>query len=144
MGGERSLLQGERIGAKLNEILLAQAMAVMVKTILTAVVAENDDYWVNVDLNVHIRAGRALEKHARINVYGDLTNDVARDVQRGMGDAHLMEKYRLKPKQLDSVLRKLFEADLITHMQLYERTSVSDSQITRAFIEAERAVQELD
>ncbi len=138
------MLQGDRIRAKLDEIPLAQAMAVMVKTILTAVVAENDDYWVNVDLNVHIQAGRAFEKLARINVYGDLANDVARDVQGGMGDAHMMEKYQLNPKQLDSVLRKLFEADLITHMQLYERTSVSDSQITRAFIEAERAVEELD
>lgn len=137
-------MQGERIKAKLDEILLAQAMAVMVKTILTAVAAENDDYWVNVDLNVHIQAGRASQKQAKINVYGDLTKDVARDVQGGMGDAHLMEKYNLNPKQFDSVLRKLVEADLITHMQLYERTSVSDSQIIRAFVEAERAVEELD
>ncbi len=71
-------------------------------------------------------------------------NDVARDVQGGMGDTLLMDKYHLNPKQLESVLRKLVDADLITHMQLYERTSLSDSQITRAFIEAEKAVKELD
>ena len=47
-----------------------------------------------------------------------------------------MEKYHLNPKQLESVLRKLVDADVITHMQLYERTSLSDSQITRAFVEA--------
>jgi len=70
--------------------------------------------------------------------------DVAQDVHGGMGDTLLMEKYHLNSKQLESVLRKLVEADLITHMQLYERTSLSDSQITRAFVEAEKAVAELD
>ena len=69
--------------------------------------------------------------------------DVARDVQEGMGTP-LMEKYHLNAKQLESVLRKLVEADLITHMQLYERTSLSDSQITRAFVESEKAIAELD
>ncbi len=70
--------------------------------------------------------------------------DLARDVQGGMGDTLLMEKYHLNAKQLESVLRKLVDADLITHMQLYERTSLSDSLITRAFIEAEKAIAELD
>jgi len=72
MEGESSILQRERIKAKLDKILIAQAMAVTVKAILTAIEAEHEDYWVNVDLNVHIQGGRALEKHARINVYGDL------------------------------------------------------------------------
>ena len=56
----------------------------------------------------------------------------------------LMEKYNLSRKQLEMVLRKLLDADLITHMQLYERTSLSDTQVTRAFVEAERAIKELD
>jgi hypothetical protein len=72
MERETSLLQREKIEAKLDKLLLAQAIAVTVKAILTAVEAEHDDYWVNVDLNVHIQGGKALEKHARINVYGDL------------------------------------------------------------------------
>ncbi len=70
--------------------------------------------------------------------------DMAKDVHSGMGDTLLMLKYSLNPKQLEGVLRKLLEADLITHMQLYERTSLSDSQITRAFVEAEKAAAELD
>ena len=64
--------------------------------------------------------------------------DVARDVQGGMGDTLLMEKHHLNSKQLESVLRKLVDADFITHMQLYERTSLSDSQITTAFVEVGR------
>jgi len=70
--------------------------------------------------------------------------DMAEDVYSGMGDTLLMKKYRLNSKQLESVLRKLLEADLITHMQLYERTSLSDSQITRAFVESAKAASELD
>src|SRR5512139_1326015 len=109
MEGEIGLLQRDRIPVKLDKILLAQAMAVTVKAILTAIEAENDDYWVNVDLNVHVQGGRALQKLARVNVYGDLTNDLARDVQEGMGDDFLMEKYHLNPKQLETLLRTLVE-----------------------------------
>ncbi len=69
---------------------------------------------------------------------------VARDVQAGMGDTVLVSKYQLSAKQLESVLRKMVDADLISHLQLYERTSLSDSQITKAFVETQRAVRELD
>jgi len=144
MEQETVLLQRERIKAKLDKKLLAQAMAVTVKAILTAIEAEDDDYWVNVDLNVHVQGGRALQKLARVNVYGGLTKDLARDVQAGMGDDLLMEKYHLNSRQLERLLRNLVEADLITSMQLYERTSLSDSQVTRAFLETEKAITEID
>ncbi len=71
MEEETKALQRERIQAKLDKVLIAQAMAVTVKALLAAIEAETDDYWVNVDLNVHIQQGKALEKLARINVYGD-------------------------------------------------------------------------
>jgi hypothetical protein len=69
---------------------------------------------------------------------------VARDVHAGMGDTLLMKKYKLSAKQLEGILRKLVDADLISHLQLYERTSLSDTQITKAFVEAQLAVRELD
>jgi hypothetical protein len=50
--------------------------------------------------------------------------EIAWDVQVGMGDTVLMEKYNLRAKQLEQILRKLLQGDLITHMQLYERTSL--------------------
>jgi len=68
---------------------------------------------------------------------------VAKDVHAGIGDTLLMKKYQLSAKQLESVLRKLVDADLISHLQLYERTSLSDTQITKAYVEAQRAVMEL-
>jgi len=70
--------------------------------------------------------------------------EIAADVHAGLGDSVLMEKYDLSAKQLEGLLRKLVEADLITHMQLYERTSLSDSQITKAFVDAEQAIQGLN
>jgi hypothetical protein len=68
---------------------------------------------------------------------------IASDVHAGMGDTALMTKYDLTPKQLEKVLRMLLDYDLITHMQLYERTSLSDSTVTKAFMEAEEAQREL-
>ncbi|MDQ7784103.1 MAG: hypothetical protein RDU20_14560 [Desulfomonilaceae bacterium] len=63
---------------------------------------------------------------------------VARDVCAGTGDTLLMEKYGLSAKELELVLRKLLEADLIDHMQLYERTTLSDTQITKAFVDSQQ------
>ncbi len=80
MEGQRGWLERQRIQAKLDKTLIAQAMAVVVKTMLSAVEAEQDDYWVNVDLNIHFQAGKALEKHARINVYGDLADPFGTDL----------------------------------------------------------------
>jgi hypothetical protein len=64
---------------------------------------------------------------------------IAADVVEGMGDVLLMERYNLTPNQLELVLRKLLDANLITDMQLYERTTLSDSIITKAFVEKEMA-----
>ncbi len=69
--------------------------------------------------------------------------EVARDIHEGKGDTLLMEKYGLSAKELEMVLRKLLEADLIDHMQLYERTTLSDTQITKAFVDSQAGIQEL-
>jgi uncharacterized protein (DUF433 family) len=69
---------------------------------------------------------------------------LARDIHAGMNDTLLMDKYQLTPKQLEAALRKLLEADLISHMQLYERTQISETQITKVFVESQAAIRELD
>jgi|GEM_PF-3458630 len=61
-----------KIPAALDEVIVARSMAWVVRTLLTAVETERDDFWVNIDLNVHIKRGKAYEKKARINVFGDL------------------------------------------------------------------------
>jgi transcription initiation factor IIE alpha subunit len=60
---------------------------------------------------------------------------VVRDIQAGMNDVLLMEKYHVNPKQLHKVLQKLVEADLITYMQLFERTQLSETQVSKAFVD---------
>lgn len=61
-----------KVPAALDEVIVARSMAWVVRTLLTAIQAERDDFWVNIDLNVHIKRGAAYEKKARINVFGDL------------------------------------------------------------------------
>jgi hypothetical protein len=61
-----------RIPASISEASIARAMSWTIQTITTAVQTEHSEYWVNIDLNVHVKEGRALEKKARINVFGDL------------------------------------------------------------------------
>jgi uncharacterized protein (DUF433 family) len=54
------------------------------------------------------------------------TREIAEDIHSGIDDTLLMKKYELTRPQLDCILRKLKEADLITEMQMYERTSLPD------------------
>ena len=65
------------------------------------------------------------------------TRPVARDVHTGMGHTALMDKYFIDAKQLERVLRILLDHDLITDTQRYERTSLSDTMITCAFVESD-------
>jgi hypothetical protein len=64
---------------------------------------------------------------------------IANDVIAGTRDTVLMERYGLTSMQLELVLRKLFDANPITNMHLYERRTLADSMITKAFVEREKA-----
>ncbi len=60
---------------------------------------------------------------------------LAGDIANGLGDEELMERYKLTPRQLEDVLSRLVEAGYITEKQLYERTTLSDSIVTKAFVD---------
>lgn len=60
-----------------------------------------------------------------------------RDFRDGMGDGELMEKYLLSPDQLQKVFQRLVGAGAMDEMELFMRTSLSDSTITKAFVETE-------
>jgi hypothetical protein len=66
------------------------------------------------------------------------------DLRRGADDTELMKKYRLSDVGLGRVFDKLIEADLLSLDELWKRSLLSDSQITRAFVEAQEAIDELD
>ncbi len=65
------------------------------------------------------------------------------DLRNGMGDTELMQKYTLSDNQLHKVFQKLVDAGAIDEMELFMRTSLSDSTITKAFVETQCAVEEL-
>ncbi len=66
------------------------------------------------------------------------------DFRNGIGDDALMEKYALTPVQLQKVFSQLVDAGMLDEMELYMRTSISDSVVTRAFVESQLAIKELD
>lgn len=70
--------------------------------------------------------------------------EFVKDIRSGMDDPTLMKKYQLTPQKLEEVLEKLIEADFITVLELHERARLSDTQVTKAFVEAQRAIDELD
>ena len=71
-------------------------------------------------------------------------DDLVRDVTSGMSDPELMERYQLQPKQLEFMLRKLVDAGLVTETQLVERTSITSTSITKAFVDVYQSLRELD
>ena len=70
--------------------------------------------------------------------------ELVRDIRYGFDDNDLVLKYDLTPAQLEKIFGKLVEADFITVVELHERAKLSDTQVTRAFVDAQRAIDELD
>ncbi|AFM26332.1 hypothetical protein [Desulfomonile tiedjei] len=66
------------------------------------------------------------------------------DLRNGLGDDALMETYSLTPVQLQKVFSQLVDAGMLDEMELYMRTSISDSVVTKAFVESQLAIKELD
>ncbi|MDQ7784727.1 MAG: hypothetical protein RDU20_17730 [Desulfomonilaceae bacterium] len=71
-------------------------------------------------------------------------SDLVKDITSGMTDPMLMEKHQLEPKQLEFMLRKLVAAGRVTETQLVERTSITSTSITKAFVDVYQSLRELD
>ncbi len=65
-----------------------------------------------------------------------------KDLRDGMGDMELMEKYTLSEGQLHKVFHRLVDAGLIDEMELFMRTSLSDSAFTKAFVVTQCSIQD--
>jgi hypothetical protein len=66
------------------------------------------------------------------------------DLRSGLDDAALMRKYGLSEVGLGRVFDKLINANLTSLDELWNRSMISETQITRAFVEAQAAIDELD
>ncbi len=62
------------------------------------------------------------------------------NIRAGLDDSALMERHRLTHESLQYVLTKLVQEGLVSSMELYERTTLSDSSITRSFKETSESV----
>lgn len=69
--------------------------------------------------------------------------ELVKDMRSGLDDWALMRKYQLSERELQQVFQKLIDADFITSLELWERSRLSDTQITKAFVEAQKAIDEL-
>jgi hypothetical protein len=70
--------------------------------------------------------------------------ELVKDMRSGMDDNELMLKYDLTEKQLEMVFQKLIDANFITAVEMWERAKLSDTQITKAYVEAQKAIDELN
>jgi len=70
--------------------------------------------------------------------------DFIQDLRSGMDDPTLMDKYNLSQDSLQKVFEKLVDADFINVLELHERARLSDTQVTKAFVDAQNAIDEID
>lgn len=66
------------------------------------------------------------------------------DIRSGAEDHELMNKYELSQRDLQSLFRQLINAGLVTALELASRLEITKSQVTEAFIEMGKGVEELD
>jgi hypothetical protein len=66
------------------------------------------------------------------------------DINAGIDDRGLMAKYGLTDRELKKIFQKLIEANFITDVELWERSKLSETGITKAYLEAQEAIDELD
>jgi hypothetical protein len=64
--------------------------------------------------------------------------EVIADIQSGMSDLELTEKYRVTPLGLERLLGHLVDSGLIGERELEDRGQLTASQIIRAVIESWR------
>ncbi len=66
------------------------------------------------------------------------------DVLAGRSDAELLEKYELRPKQLEFVFQRLLDLGYLTVSALYDRGDSAATSISRAFVDVYQSLKELD
>jgi hypothetical protein len=69
--------------------------------------------------------------------------EFVRDVKSAMDDDGLMIKYGLTPEQLHSVFKQLIDMDLLSQDQITVRAQLSESKITRAFLDVQKTSEEI-
>jgi hypothetical protein len=69
--------------------------------------------------------------------------EFVRDVKSAMDDDGLMVKYGLTPDQLQRVFSQLVDMELLTEEQINVRAQLSESRISRAFLEVRKDSEQI-
>jgi hypothetical protein len=69
--------------------------------------------------------------------------EFVRDVKSAMDDDGLMIKYGLTSEQLQRVFKQFIDMDLLSQDQINVRAQLSESRITRAFLEVHKDSKEI-
>lgn len=69
-----------------------------------------------------------------------MAREIVSDLRLGLTNSQLMEKYRLRVEALRYICTKLVDAGLMTELELYERTNLTESDVFRAFSDASEPV----
>jgi hypothetical protein len=72
------------------------------------------------------------------------STDFIKDFRAGVDDSTLMSRYGLTEGQLERVMMELTNYGLITDTQLEDRAALSDTLITKSFIEASKDSKEVE
>jgi uncharacterized protein (DUF433 family) len=83
--------------------------------------------------------GPGRSRQARINV-----NDFVADILTGMSDLELLAKHSLNPRQLQFVFQRLLDMSYVTVPELQDRAQITDTSITKSFIELYQSLKELE
>jgi hypothetical protein len=67
-----------------------------------------------------------------------------KDIRDNMDEDSLMVKYRLTPRQLQTLFRQLISGGHATPQELSGRLKITKSQVTEALAEVGKAIRELD
>lgn len=70
--------------------------------------------------------------------------DFVRDFRAGIDDYTLMNRYNLSEIQLERIMMELASRGLITDTQLEDRATLSDTIITKAFVESSKDLKEVE
>ncbi len=65
---------------------------------------------------------------------------ILQDVRHGLNDSQLIEKYEITPRTLQYIFRKLVQAGLMTDLEFYERSRLTESDVFRALSDEPDAV----
>ena len=72
------------------------------------------------------------------------TQSLVNDIRSGVNDSQLMDKYELASNQLEYMLENLLDSGQVTKKDLKNRLSLSDTSITKAFMDVKSSMEELD